>query len=76
MNVRWFVYDIRGQMEEFVASFSSHDDAVMFGNVKFGPERAYITDVPHHDKVKLGIAKKARKRAPVATAKPHMPRWR
>ena len=73
MSTRWFVYDIRGQMEEFVAGFASRDDAVMFGNLKFGPERAYITDVVHHDKVKIGIAKKMRKRAP---AKPHMPRWR
>jgi len=75
MNVRWFVYDIRGQMEEFHASFASRDDAAQYGHLRFG-EHAYITDVSHHDKVKLGIAKKARKRAPIATVKPHMPRWR
>jgi hypothetical protein len=61
MHVRWFVYDIRGQLEHFVASFSERADAEMFGKLKFG-EHAYVTDVAHHDKIKLGFAKKTRKR--------------
>lgn len=62
MHVRWFVYDIRGQLEEFVASFADRSDAERFGKMKFG-DAAYITDVAHHDKIKLGIAKKVRKKA-------------
>ena len=51
MTVRWFVYDIRGQLEEFCAAFADRDDAVTFGRQKFG-EHAYVTDVSHHNKIK------------------------
>jgi collagenase-like PrtC family protease len=61
MTIRYFVYDIRGQLEEFVASFADRADAVDFGQRKFG-EHAYVTDVAHHDKIKLGVAKKVRRR--------------
>lgn len=61
MVIRWFVYDMRGQMEEFVASFADRSDAEDFGKRKFG-EHSYVTSVAHHDKVKLGYAKKYRRR--------------
>jgi hypothetical protein len=73
MATRWFVYDIRGQLEEFVASFAERGDADAFGVVKFG-EHAYVTDVACHDKLKLGVAKKVRRSAPASTKRKWYPR--
>lgn len=62
MTTRYFVYDITTTMEEFVASFASRTDANEWGQGKFGAN-SYVSDVAHHDKIKLGHAKKSRKRS-------------
>lgn len=48
-GVRWFVYDVRGDMEDFVASFADVADAREFGRTKFG-DNAYVTNFALHEK--------------------------
>lgn len=43
----YYVYDIRTQMHEFVASFANRDNAESWGKEKF-QHYAYVTTVPFH----------------------------
>lgn len=44
---RWYVYDIRTQLEDFVACFADIDEAREWGDSKFG-EHAYVTQYASH----------------------------
>lgn len=55
--MRWFVYDIRTDLEDFVASFLEINDAIKFGKEKFG-SYAYVTYHKMHEKCnKIGKAR-------------------
>lgn len=56
-GVRYYVYDIRTQMEDFVASFADHKDAREFAVQRFGDHGVVTMRSLHEKTTKIGKQK-------------------
>lgn len=57
LNIIFYVYDIRSQLNEFVASFALKAHAVAYATATFG-RYGYVTDKRHHkDRVWNGASR-------------------